>query len=161
MGRIMIVFAAASLTTISVHAQTVSIDCEAKDGALVQFDKSPAMTAWGPVRELINGTFKLDGEGNYSGSATTTLWPTMKDRLLPATWTPSMGNFMIYEPNWGGGKRPLKMIGVDITASAPRFRRAASASPTRDEADGVLIERYTCTIKCGDEVISGSPVACK
>lgn len=132
------------------RAKEISIACEAKDGSYLPFTNPQSNPSpWSPVRELIRASLVRTPEGNYEGTAVTDFWPGLAERQLPATWTPSMGHLAIYEPNWGGGKRPFKLIGIDVSKSARELRSAAEVSTSRETADGVLITRYVCTVKCG------------
>ena len=136
-------------TSCSVSASEIAIHCEAKDGSYLAFTTPLGMpSAWAPVRETIRASLSRTPDGNYEGTATTDLWQALAELQLPATWTPSMGHPMIYEPNWGGGKRPFKLIGIDISNAAGQFRAAAEVSTSRDTAEGVLITRYVCAVQC-------------
>lgn len=153
-------FLAASLAVSAVTAEAVALDftmaCEAKDGTLIKLENPPRSYPWTPQSERITAEFKPNQNGVYEGIAHTNLWKDLEKRPLPATLTPSEGSFMIFEPTWGGGNRPFKLLKLDLR-DTKLFKLAVEADVTKNERDGVLVTRYTCIMRCNGKEVGVVP----
>lgn len=153
-------FLAASLAisapTDAVVALEFTMTCEAKDGTLIKLENPPRSFPWTPQTERITAEFTPNPNGVFEGVAYTNLWKELEKRPLPATLTPSEGSFMIFEPTWGGGNRPFKLLKLDLR-DTKLFKLAVEADVTKNERDGVLVTRYSCIMRCNGKEVGVVP----